>query len=166
MDAMPRVLLLLALLAAHPAAAVERGQPAPDFTGAPLQQGEPLRLEGFRGKVVYLDFWASWCGPCRRSLPWMEQLRQEFGDAGLVVIAVNVDESPADAVRFLRRFKAGYVVVGDARGVIAALYDVQDMPSSYLIDRSGVVREVHRGFSRADAPRLRAAVAALVAEQP
>jgi peroxiredoxin len=164
---MHRLLLLLALLAAHPSAdAVERGQPAPAFTGAPLRHGEPVRLEDYRGKVVYLDFWASWCGPCRQSLPWMEQLRHDFGEAGLAVIAVNVDENPADAMRFLRRFEVGYPVVGDARGAIAARYDVRDMPSSYLIDRSGVVREVHRGFNRKGAARLREAVARLVAEQP
>jgi thiol-disulfide isomerase/thioredoxin len=158
---------LLVLLGAHPSAgAVERGQSAPAFTGTPLRQGDPVRLEDFLGQVVYLDFWASWCGPCRQSLPWMERLREEFGAAGLVIIAVNVDETPADAVRFLRRFNVGYPVIGDARGAIAALYDVRDMPSSYLIDRSGVVREVHRGFNRKDAARLRDVVAQLVAERP
>lgn len=163
---MRRLLLLLTLLAtAAGAAAVEPGQPAPAFTGAPLGAGTPLKLEDFRGRVVYLDFWASWCGPCRRSLPWMEQLRGEFGSAGFEVVAVNVDETPADALRFLRRFQVSYPIVGDARGAIAALYDVRDMPSSYLIDRDGVVREVHRGFSRSDARRLREAVAQLVAER-
>lgn len=160
-----RRFLLLALLAVMPAAtATERGEPAPAFGAASLRNGDPVRLEDFRGKVVYLDFWASWCGPCRQSLPWMEQLRREFGAAGFEVLAVNVDETPADALRFLRRYPVTYPIVGDARGTVAALYDVQDMPSSYLIDRKGVVREVHRGFNRSDAARLRDAVATLVAE--
>ncbi len=160
-------LVLLALLAAAPTtAAVEAGQPAPTFTGAALIGGEELKLESLRGKVVYLDFWASWCGPCRQSLPWMERLRRDFGAAGLEVVAVNVDETPGDGVRFLKRYAVSYPVVGDAKGVIAALYDVRDMPSSYLIARDGTVRKVHRGFNLRDAARLREAIAQLVGEQP
>jgi cytochrome c biogenesis protein CcmG/thiol:disulfide interchange protein DsbE len=161
------LLLALALAGAPgPAGAVERGEAAPAFEAARLGGGEAVQLEQLRGKVVYLDFWASWCGPCRQSLPFMEQLHREFGPAGLAVVAVNVDETPADGLRFLQRFPVGYAVVGDARGAIATRYDVRDMPSSYLIDRRGVVREVHRGFNRADARRLRGLVATLVAEQP
>ena len=162
-----RSLVLLVLLAAVPlAAAVERGEPAPAFEAPRLAGGEAVKLEALRGKVVYLDFWASWCGPCRQSLPWLQELRREFRTAGFEVIAVNVDETPADGRRFLQRFPVDYLVAGDAQGALAALYDVRDMPSSYLIDRAGVVREVHRGFNRADAARRRAAIAALVAEQP
>lgn len=161
-----RSLLLLALLVAAPcAAAVEAGAPAPAFTGAPLAGGgEPLQLESLRGKVVYLDFWASWCGPCRLSLPWMESLRREFAPAGFEVVAVNVDERPADGAAFLKRFAVTYPVVGDGKGAVATLYDVREMPSSYLIDRAGTVRKVHRGFNRRDAAKLRDAVAKLVAE--
>lgn len=164
---MHRIALTLALLAAAPSAdAVERGQPAPAFAGASLREGTALRLEDYRGKVVYLDFWASWCGPCRQSLPWMDALRGDYAAAGFEVIAINVDETPADALRFLERYPIRYPVVGDSAGTIAALYDVQDMPSSYLIDRRGVVRRVNRGFNRAEAGRLRLAVAALVKEAP
>ena len=163
-----RSLLLLALLVAtSAAAAVETGAPAPAFSGALLAGGgEPVRLEALRGKVVYLDFWASWCGPCRQSLPWMEQLRRDFGGAGLEVVAVNVDEIPADGIAFLKRFPVGYPVVGDRGGDIAELYDVRDMPSSYLIDRAGTVRLVHRGFNRHAAARLREQVAQLVGKAP
>lgn len=164
--AMRPVLLSLALLASPPAAAADRAQPAPDFSAKLLEGDETLRLADYRGKVVYLDFWASWCGPCRQSLPWLQELRREFRTAGFEVIAVNVDEEPADARRFLQRYRVSYPVVGDARGRIAALYDVQDMPSSYLIDRRGHVRAIHRGFRRSDAGKLRDAVARLVAEQP
>jgi thiol-disulfide isomerase/thioredoxin len=160
------LLAVAVVLAPPPAAAVERGQPAPAFATASLGKTAAVRLEDYRGKVVYLDFWASWCGPCRLSLPWMEELRREFAPAGFEVIAVNVDEAPADGLRFLARHPVSYPVAGDAQGAIAALYDVSDMPSSYLIDRAGTVRLVHRGFNRDDAPRLREAVARLVAEQP
>jgi peroxiredoxin len=164
---MSRILVALALLAAAPAAAAaEAGQVAPSFTGTVLAGGEPVRLEDLRGKVVYLDFWASWCGPCRQSLPWMEQLRRDFGRSGLEVVAVNVDETADDAIRFLKRYAVSYPILGDAKGDIAALYDVREMPSSYLIGRDGTVRQVHRGFSLRDAAQLREAVARLVAEQP
>ena len=160
-------LVVLALLATLPtAAAVDSGQPAPAFTGKPLLGGEALRLEDFRGKVVYLDFWASWCGPCRQSLPWMEILRRDYGAAGLEVIAVNVDETAADGIAFLKRFAVTYPVIGDSGGTIAALYDVKDMPSSYLIDRRGAVRKVHRGFNTRAGAQLRETIAKLVAEQP
>jgi cytochrome c biogenesis protein CcmG, thiol:disulfide interchange protein DsbE len=160
-------LLSLVLLAVLPAAAaVDAGAPAPAFTGKPLAGGADLALADFRGKVVYLDFWASWCAPCGQSLPWMETLRREFAPAGFEVVAINVDETPDDGVKFLRRFKVSYPIVGDRGGDIAELYDVRDMPSSYLIDRRGVVRRVHRGFNKRVAAELRSAVAALVAEQP
>ena len=164
---MRSIFLALALFAALPSAiAVDSGQPAPAFTGKPLLGGEALRLEDFRGKVVYLDFWASWCGPCRQSLPWMESLRRDYAAAGLEVIAVNVDETPADGIGFLKRYAVSYPVLGDSGGAIAALYDVKDMPSSYLIDRRGTVRKVHRGFNARAGAQLRDAVAKLVAEQP
>jgi thiol-disulfide isomerase/thioredoxin len=160
-------LLLLALLVAAPvAAAVERGAPAPAFSGKLLGGDAPVSLEALRGKVVYLDFWASWCGPCRLSLPWMDRLRRDFGASGLEVVAVNVDETPADGIAFLKRYPVSYPVIGDAGGDIAELYDVRDMPSSYLIDRDGTVRLVHRGFNARSAARLRKQVAELVGAAP
>ena len=162
-----RTLPLLALATlAPPVLATQPGEPAPVFQGAPLTGRAAIRLEDYRGKVVYLDFWASWCAPCRLSLPWMERMHREFGAAGLEIIAVNVDEKTAEALRFLKRFPVGFPVIADKQGEIAALYNVQDMPSSYLIDRAGVVREVQHGFSRAHTTRLRTAIATLLRETP
>ena len=160
-------LVALFLLALSPAAhAVQTGQPAPSFTSNALAGSGSVSLAEYRGKVVYLDFWASWCGPCRLSLPWMETVRKEFGAQGFEVIAVNVDEHTSDAQAFIQRFGVSYPLAADAQGSVASLYDVQDMPSSYLIDRRGVVRTVHRGFNRVDAAALRAQIARLVKEQP
>lgn len=162
-----RALPFIALAAlAPPATPTEPGEPAPAFQGLPLTGRAAIRLEDYRGKVVYLDFWASWCAPCRQSLPWMERMHREFGAAGLEIIAVNVDEKPADALRFLKRFPVGFPVVTDRHGEIAALYNVQDMPSSYLIDRRGVVREVQRGFGRGHTAHLRTTIATLLREAP
>lgn len=159
-------MLTVGLIVTTPGVAAGDGPAAPAFSGRPLGGGDVLQLEEFRGKVVYLDFWASWCGPCRQSLPWMERLRRDLRPLGLEVIAVNVDEDPAEARRFLKRYPVSFPVIGDARGAIATRYDVRDMPSSYLIDRKGVVRHVHRGFNRDDTAGLRARVEALLAEQP
>lgn len=148
-----------------PATAAE-AQAAPVFQARTLVGGENISLSDFRGKVVYLDFWASWCPPCAASLPWMEALRVEFAAGGFEVLAVNVDEDPADGIRFLRRTPVSYPVLGDAEGDIAELYDVREMPSSYLIDRRGVLRRVHRGFNGRDAVVLRDAVSRLMAEAP
>lgn len=163
-----RWLLLLPLLlgVGIPAGAVTPGTPAPGIEAKSLRGPERIRLQDFHGKVVYLDFWASWCAPCRLSLPWMETLRQDFAPAGFEVLAVNVDEDPADGARFLMRFALTYPVLEDPLGAVAAAYDVKEMPSSYLIDRKGVVRMVHAGFNSRDATRLREAVAALVGERP
>ena len=162
-----RAILLLALLGAAPlpALAVESGQPAPAFEGASLRGGDALRLESYRGKVVYLDFWASWCGPCRQSLPQLEKLRNEIKARGFEVIAINVDENPQDGLNFLKKYPVTYPIVQDSHGVLAQLYDVKGMPSSYLIDRKGVVRYVHQGFNKKDLPPLREAVEQLVGEQ-
>jgi cytochrome c biogenesis protein CcmG/thiol:disulfide interchange protein DsbE len=136
------------------------GEPAPEFEGRPLAGRAPIRLADYRGKVVYLDFWASWCQSCRHSLPWMERLHRGHQPAGLEVISVNIDETPADARAFLKRNPVGFPVIEDSQGTIAALYDVQDLPTSFLVDRDGVLLSIHRGFRTADAPRLDAAVAA------
>jgi cytochrome c biogenesis protein CcmG, thiol:disulfide interchange protein DsbE len=105
-----------------------------------------LDLAAFRGKVVYLDFWASWCAPCRESFPWMNHLQEEFGHDGLLVIAVNVDRERADAERFLRAHPADFHIVFDPDGLLPEKFGVHGMPTSFLIDREGRVQLRHEGF--------------------
>jgi thiol-disulfide isomerase/thioredoxin len=111
-----------------------------------------LNLQAFRGRVVYLDFWASWCTPCRKSFPWMESLEDSFGSAGLTVIAVDVDSDRADADRFLAQFHPDFAVRFDPGGALAQRFNVMGMPTSVIIDRRGVVRYRHIGFLPAEAP--------------
>ena len=106
-----------------------------------------LELDAYRGKVVYVDFWASWCGPCRESFPWLATLTSEYGAQNLVVLAVNVDHDRQRADRFLRATPAGFPVIYDPSGQIAASYKIVGMPSAVLIDRAGKVRFQHEGFS-------------------
>jgi thiol-disulfide isomerase/thioredoxin len=155
--------VLAFLLASAPALArVQSGETAPAFEGAVLKDSGTLRLADFRGKVVYLDFWASWCGPCRVSLPLLDKLRREYGASGFEVIAVNVDENPQDALDFLKKYPVTYPIVRDPQQSIARLYDVPAMPTSYLIGRDGTVVSVKHGFQKKDIPKLQAKVAELV----
>ena len=130
-----------------------------------LAQAADLDLNAYRGKVVYLDFWASWCGPCKQSFPWMETLKDTYGRQGLAVIAVNLDMDRADADKFLERFRPTFEVRFDPKGELAALYKVRAMPSSVLIDRRGVTRFRHMGFRPIDGPTYEAQVQELLAEK-
>jgi cytochrome c biogenesis protein CcmG/thiol:disulfide interchange protein DsbE len=131
----------------------------------PVHAASSLDLTSHRGRVVYLDFWASWCAPCRQSFPWMETLKRSYGDQGLEVIAVNLDTDRADADKFLKQFHPTFDVRFDPKGELAELYKVHGMPSSVLIDRHGVTRFTHVGFRPIDAAIYEAQLRGLLAEK-
>lgn len=122
---------------------------APNFTLKTIK-GKTIKLSQYRGKVVYLDFWASWCEPCRKSFPVMRKLQRKYKKRGLRVITINLDKDKKDVRRFLREFRINFPVALDPRGKIATRYGVKAMPSSYLIDRKGRIRHVHLGFLQKD----------------
>jgi thiol-disulfide isomerase/thioredoxin len=130
-----------------------------------MAQAADLDLSAFRGKVVYLDFWASWCGPCKQSFPWMQSMKDTYERQGLTVIAVNLDMDRANADKFLDRFRPTFEVRFDPKGELAEFYKVQAMPSSVLIDRHGVTRFAHAGFRPIDGPTYEAQVQELLAEK-
>lgn len=146
-----------------PAVAVEAGDAAPAFS-LPTAKGEPLALDRLRGKVVYVDFWASWCGPCRRSFPWMNEMQQKYGAKGLVVVGINVDKKRGDADKFLAQIPAAFAIAFDEAGTTPSAFGVKGMPSSYLIDASGKVVYVERGFLDEHRAELEQRVASLVAK--
>ena len=133
------------LLAPFMAYAVRVGDAAPSVA-LPTASGQTIDLARLRGSVVYVDFWASWCTPCKRSFPWMNELEARHRDSGLTIIAINVDKRREDALRFLRDVPARFTVVFDAEGRTPAAFDVKGMPSSYLIDREGRIAAVEEGF--------------------
>ena len=143
---------LLALALAVPGTTAEVGSPAPGF--ALEGPAGPVSLAAYRGKYVYLDFWASWCAPCKRSFPWMSELQKRYGEAGLVVVAVNVDATRADAERFLASTPAGFAVAWDPAGSVAKAYRIKGMPSSVLIDPKGQVVQVHTGYNDDSARKI------------
>jgi len=144
----PVLAVLFAVLVASsaPLHATEAGQPAPAFA-LPPAKGESVVLDKLRGKVVYVDFWASWCGPCRRSFPWMNEMQQKYGARGFTIVAINVDKKRPDADKFLVQNPANFTVVYDEAGATPTAYGVKGMPSSYLIDARGNVSFVERGFT-------------------
>ena len=161
----------LLLLPTSPAAATSRSAseaiaarpPAPSFE-LPARDGTTLRLEDLRGEVVYLDFWASWCPPCLRSFPWMDALAERHAEAGLRVVAINLDADRAAATRFLDDQDAGFDIAFDPEGRVAEAYDLRGMPSSYVIDRDGRVARAHVGFRAKEAAAMEAAILRVLGE--
>jgi cytochrome c biogenesis protein CcmG/thiol:disulfide interchange protein DsbE len=125
----------------------------------------PLDLGNVDGRVVYLDFWASWCVPCRQSFPWMAAMNSAYEAQGLTVVAVNLDHERADAERFLQKFKPNFQVQFDPQGALAERYKVIGMPTSVVIDRHGVARYTHVGFQPAERAAYEAELRSLLAER-
>ncbi|MBX3617085.1 TlpA disulfide reductase family protein [Nitrosomonas sp.] len=148
------------LLAEH----LERISSACDLT---TLDGKPaLELQDLRGKVVYMDFWASWCPPCVKSFAFLNQLEQEMGEQGVHVIGVNLDEKVKDAQEFLTKHPANFSIVADPSKECAKALEVMAMPTSYIIDKKGNIRHVHQGFRPGETEELRALVTQLVDERP
>ena len=131
-------------------------------TAAPVPAGPKLDLADYKGRVVVVDFWASWCAPCRRSIPWLNQMRARYGDRGLVVIGVNVDKDASDAARFLKDVPIEFEVVYDPEGVLAERFAVEGMPSSYVYSRDGELVARHLGFQNARRPEYEALLGSLL----
>jgi cytochrome c biogenesis protein CcmG, thiol:disulfide interchange protein DsbE len=135
------------------------------LAGTLCSASTPLDLNGLRGRVVYLDFWASWCAPCRETFPWMRAMQSAYGRQGLAVTAVNLDHDRADAERFLKTFPPNFDVQFDPQGVLAEQFNVAGMPTSVLIDRHGVLRYTHIGFRAVDREARTKEIQQLLAEK-
>jgi thiol-disulfide isomerase/thioredoxin len=153
--------LILGGLSQGIAHAIEKGQTAPEIALKTLA-GEPVKLSALKGKVVLVDFWASWCAPCRESMPVLEKLSKSYKDQGFVVLGVNIDNDAEAARKFLKDLPVSFQVVNDAQKQVAKAYAPPTMPSSYLIDRQGKVHVVHAGFKRSDAAKLEAEIKTLL----
>jgi cytochrome c biogenesis protein CcmG/thiol:disulfide interchange protein DsbE len=116
------------------------------LAGSAVPAENSFDLDQYHGKVVLLDFWASWCVPCRRSFPWMNEMQQKYGDSGLVIIGVNMDAEPDAAQKFLDDYPAKFEIVYAPDGVLAKEFGVIAMPSSFVIGRDGEVATKHLGF--------------------
>jgi len=126
--------------------------------GAMARAAPPQGLAPIEGRVVWVDFWASWCVPCRRSFPWLNSMHRKYGPDGLQIIAVNLDKDRALADKFLAEVPAEFALLFDPAGELAKRFGVQAMPSSYLIDTEGNVLATHAGFRTADAANYEQAI--------
>lgn len=156
---------LCALLQSAEGIALDAGDRAPTFRVDDLSGGE-ISLRTFRGKVVIVDFWASWCEPCKEELPFLNRLYRDKREDGLVVIGVSVDRRLRNVRAFLRDVSVAFPVIHDDEQEIADRYSPPSMPTSFIIDRQGVVRYVHRGFREGDASTIRSQVNRLLRERP
>ncbi len=143
-----------------PAQALEQGEMAPDFTLPSIYEGQPdITLSELRGKVVYVDFWASWCAPCLISMPLYNELYHRYKEQGLEIVAVNVDDPLEDGLDFLLDTPLDFLIPFDQDAITAEeQFGVFGMPTSFLIDADGTVRLVHVGFRNGDLEIIEAAI--------
>lgn len=159
---MKRIITLLILsmaLSGHNGFAAFNEAPAINLPDA---NGSTVQLENLKGKVVYLDFWASWCEPCKKSFPWMHQIKQNYADQGFEILAINLDKDRKLADKFLKEMDVNFIVAFDEKGESASDYKLRGMPSSYLIDRDGNVYASHIGFRDNDKASLEQAIKSLL----
>ena len=150
----------IALCFSSAAFSLERGDAAPSIS-LPGIEGTVV-VAPRAGRWLYVDFWASWCAPCKRSFPWMNAMHSKYGARGLEIVAVNVDQRRGDADRFLKSTPAQFASAFYPAGDTPKRFNVKAMPSAYLIDPQGRVRLVHRGFNDGDADALEREIAKLV----
>lgn len=131
---------------------------------AQSDESRQIDFEALKGQVVYLDFWASWCGPCKASFPWMEKMHRRYEKQGLKVIAVNLDQEPQLAKNFLKENSASFDIVYDPQGILAQAFGVEAMPTSYLINRSGEAKIKHSGFHSHDEAKYEREIKSLLRE--
>lgn len=162
-SAVVTVLLVVSISVAS-AFALEAKQRAPELSMVDLG-GKKLDLKALRGKVVVLDFWASWCAPCKDEMPVLDRLYKQHKAKGLVVIGISVDRERDNVTDFLKKLKVSFPIVHDKGHAISGQIKPPKMPSSYVIDKKGIVRFVHEGFRKGDdAPKLEKEIKALLSE--
>jgi peroxiredoxin len=137
----------LVLYSASITYAAQEGTRAPDFRLSDLT-GRTIALEQFRGKVVFLDFWAPWCIPCRDELPELDRFYMKFQDEGFIVVGIAVDASPEGVTKFLQKVPVSFPVLLDVKGGAAESYRLVNMPTGYLIGRDGIIRHIYKGYGK------------------
>ncbi|MGD9546500.1 MAG: TlpA family protein disulfide reductase [Candidatus Krumholzibacteriia bacterium] len=146
--ALAMAVLIAAVLATAYVAAETAPVPSAQQSSIPADQFD---LDAYSGKVVLMDFWASWCKPCRKSMPWLRSMQETFGGQGLVVVAVNLDKEPGKATAMMNQLGADVVQVTDPEGILAEAYKLEAIPSTFIFDRQGKLVSSHKGFDPGEA---------------
>lgn len=139
------------------------GQPMPICKTVPLAHSAALDTVTTRGYVLYVDFWASWCKPCAKAFPFLNTLQNDYGQRKFLVIGISVDEKNSDAENFIRVHRAAFLTAIDTTGACPGAFAVPGMPASFLVDRQGIVRQIHTGFRDSDIAQRRAEIEQLLA---
>lgn len=138
---------------------------APDFSLPMINKETKVNLKDLRGRVVYVDFWATWCPPCRKSFPWMEKMHTRYHEGGLTIVAISVDAKHSLAEKFVQEHNPSFISAHDPEKRIARLYKLSAMPSSYLIDRKGNIISTHLGFRASKGNKIEAEIKAALTEK-
>jgi len=154
---------LLATLIATPALAIAPSGPAPAFQLASMA-GAPVSLSQYKGQVVMINFWATWCGPCRQEMPLLEQLHKKYKPMGFTMIGVNVEPDSTLASGWLKSTPVTFPILFDTQSEVSKLYSVAGMPSTVIVDRKGNLRWLHRGYKPGDENKYLDQIRALVRE--
>ncbi|MGZ6005559.1 MAG: TlpA family protein disulfide reductase [Candidatus Saccharimonadales bacterium] len=160
---MKQLVIIFLFFISTPCSAVDLGAQAPACELKQFFDGSNIQFLKL-GKVTYVDFWASWCGPCLQSMPFLEELNAQFKPKDFEVIAINLDETREDAEKFLQKYAVNFTIAINPDGQCPNAFGVLAMPSSYLIDRQGKVRHVQLGFHISDKAELRGQIEKLLAE--
>jgi thiol-disulfide isomerase/thioredoxin len=162
---LPFVTLLAAFVAfAWPAAATDGSPPAPEFRLENRAGGE-MSLSGLKGQVVMINFWASWCGPCRQEFPALDQIYSKYKPMGFQMVAINVESEKADAERFLGKTPVSFPILFDPDNTVSGNYGVSAMPTTFLVDRQGRLRWQHRAYKPGDEARYIEQIRAMLREK-
>jgi len=164
MNRLTAIAAVAALTLSAPAMTADSRGPAPDFE-LPARDGQSVRLSDLRGQVVLINFWATWCGPCRKEMPLLEQLHQRYEPLGFTLLGVNVEENPGDAEAFLEDVPVSFPVLFDPQNEVSRMYDVSAMPSTVIVDREGNVRYLHHGYQEGYENAYQDQIRALVRER-
>jgi cytochrome c biogenesis protein CcmG/thiol:disulfide interchange protein DsbE len=154
--------LVLTLLAAS-AEALDSGAKMPEI-GLKDLSGKPVSLASLAGKVVVIDFWATWCAPCKEELPVLQKLHKKYGSQGLAIVGISVDKDAGNLPEFLKKLAVTFPIVHDANHTVTGRYAPPRMPSSYIVDRKGIVKYVHGGFRADDAATFEKQIQELLAK--
>lgn len=149
------IFLLMAAVSAN--ASVTVGKKAPDFT-LPGANGKNIKLSEFRGKAVLINFWATWCGPCRQEMPLLNKIHKDFSGKGFSMLGINIDNKPKNAIKMMKKLGVNFPVVFDKDKTVSESMGVEAMPFTLLVDQSGVVRYVHKGYVPGDEKKYRAEI--------
>ena len=161
-DSLPKK-ILLSLLSLLFVSSVYAASPAPDFT-LKSATGENVRLAEQHGQVVMLNFWASWCGPCRQEMPLLDGIAKKYGKMGFVLYGINVEQDNTDAKKMLKDLGVTFTILYDPESKLSSLYNVDAMPTSVFIDKKGNIRYVDRGYKPGDENKYREHIMELIRE--